>query len=425
MNPKAWGGGLNFKIDWQNAILMGIPFFIAQLLGVVLGALPLASASTPNALPVLHPGMLLSVIALPWVATGLANQRWGIGPVLAGVHAVGTLLLFYMAFAGGATQPLWALSLYAGLTLSSLGLSQAWVLQRSKRASVEFPLARLWGSLGAFLAVIVTLLLFQAAQPTVFSYAPLLKWAGGLSAGMVVLSLWLPAPSVKLESDRLNWRILVGWDTVKWLTGKSLGRFYLAGMLISIPLVFGAHASWRFFAESGMPGWSPLFYGCFALGEIAALVGLEFLLARLGLKKTMLAGMVAGAVGLGGFVVGAAVMGIGMGIGMGVGMALGMFGLGAGWTLSLVPGQIRIDSLTRDSLRIAGQTVWVQWTGGLGMMVGLWVSQSVLKVYESQGGHQWSVLWYVPLAMCVLVTIGFGFLFKDDDPDSKPDSTPG
>jgi Nucleoside H+ symporter len=272
---------------------------------------------------------------------------------------------------------------------------------------VEYAQLRIFGVVGSLLGAFAVFGLLSLAKQPEQGVAWLLKVSTGVSCLMVGLVLSRPMALGKKKSTKPLFPRLLGFEVAKSLLEKSFLQISVACMLLSIPMAFAGYAAYGFLSETGWTNYVGLGVALFLLSQAGALYALAPCLHSLGVKKSMLLVL---ALGYGVFAMGATSFGFLV--------FVGWLLQGVGSILVLITAQIWMEQSTPHGFRSTVQMTWVQVTSGIGLLVGVWVAQNVLNAYETKPGHQWSVLWYVPLAMIVLVAIGFGFFFRNDPKES-------
>ena len=130
-------------------------------------------------------------------------------------------------------------------------------------------------------------------------------------------------------------------------------------------------------------------------------------LKRLGMKTTLLVGMLAWAVRYVLFAYGNAG---GLVFLLLVGIALH----GVCYDFFFVSGQIYIDSKAGPQIKGAAQGLITLATYGAGMLIGFWAAGRITDHYALAGAHEWRAIWELPAMFAALVFVFFALTFRND-----------
>ena len=128
-------------------------------------------------------------------------------------------------------------------------------------------------------------------------------------------------------------------------------------------------------------------------------------LARLGVKWTLLLGMLAWAVRYALFAFGNAGE-------LAAFLLLGIALHGACYDFFFVVGQIYTDSRAGERYRSSAQGLITLATYGLGMLIGFRVAGAVVDLHAAAGLHDWQAIWLVPAAIAGDVFVAFALAFR-------------
>ena len=333
----------------------------------------------------------------------LADRRFATEKLLAVLHLLGATLL-WAASTQRAFAPVYALVvLYACCYMPTLALTNTLSFRQMRDPAVEFPPLRVLGTIGWIAAgLLVGALALEATA------APL-RIAAGASVVMGLYCLTLPhtpptahggeAPAGMFSPEVLR---LFG----KMLRERSFAVFAGASLLICIPLQFYYAFTNLFLNEAGVRDAAGKMTGG-QFSELVCLLMIPWLFRRLGVKGMLLAGMGAWAVRYVLFAFGNS--GGAMGL-----LWAGILLHGICYDFFFVTGQIYVDRKAPVAIRSAAQGMITQITYGAGMLVGSWVSGSVVDHYTVGGVHQWRGIWLVAAGCSVAVLVGFAILFQEN-----------
>jgi MFS family permease len=223
----------------------------------------------------------------------------------------------------------------------------------------------------------------------------------------------LPHTPPKGAGEKVSFRSIAGFDAFKVLGSKPFYIFLFCSFLICIPLAAYYNYTQLYLSASGFTNIA----GTQTIGqmsEVLFMLLMPLFFVRLGVKRMLLAGMVAWVLRYTLFAVGAPDSVTWMIIS---GIALH----GICYDFFFVTGQIYVDKKSNEKIRGQAQGFLVLATYGVGMLIG---AQIAGMLYNSMLGsasaltlEQWKQFWWIPAGFAVLVIVIFGLLFKDKTGD--------
>jgi nucleoside transporter len=201
-------------------------------------------------------------------------------------------------------------------------------------------------------------------------------------------------------------RDILGADALGLLAERNFLIFFLASILICIPLAFYYQHANQFLTELKVANAT----GKQTLGqmsEVLFMLALPVFLGRFGIKLTLLAGMLAWAVRYALFAFGNAGSLVSL-------LLIGIALHGVCYDFFFVSGQIYIDSKAGPAVKSAAQGLITLATYGLGMLVGFSVAGWLTDSYALPGGHDWGRIWLYPAAFAVLIVALFAVSFRNE-----------
>jgi nucleoside transporter len=227
------------------------------------------------------------------------------------------------------------------------------------------------------------------------------------SLALGVFSFTLPATPPQKTGSGGGLREALGLDALALLRDKNFLIFFVASILICIPLAFYYQHANQFLTEIQVANAA----GIQTLGQVSELgfmLLVPFFLKRFGMKLTLLLGMLAWAARYVLFAFGNAGELVSLLI---VGIALH----GACYDFFFVSGQVFTDSKAGARYKSAAQGLITLATYGVGMLFGFWIAGELTNALAlSDGGHDWRSIWLYPAAFAALVAVLFGLLFKNE-----------
>jgi len=249
----------------------------------------------------------------------------------------------------------------------TLALSNSLAMHNITDSEKQFPLIRVFGTLGWIAAGFAVSLMKWDADVNMF------YMAGVFAIVLGGYSFSLPHTPPQSAGEPLTvWQIF-GADAIVLLKNRSYLVFLIASFLICIPLAFYYQMAARFATASGME--SPALKMSFGqVSEVFFMVVMPLFFARLGVKWMLFVGMLAWTVRYGLFA-GASLSGTEW-------MVLsGILLHGICYDFFFVTGQIFTDKVAPKKIRSQAQGLLVICTLGLGMFIGAQIGARVEQHY--------------------------------------------
>ncbi|MFM1871661.1 MAG: putative nucleoside transporter YegT [Planctomycetota bacterium] len=330
-----------------------------------------------------------------------ASQR-----VLAAMHLLGAGIMLVMIpgaiEAKDAVDFEWCILAYMLCYMPTLGLSNTVAFAHIDNPEKQFPLARVFGTLGWIAAVTLVSKFLQADKDAV-----MFTIAGYSSLAMAVLSFALPNTPPPAAGKRTSMSETLGLGAVGLLKDPAFAVFLLCSFLICIPLAgyysFGNQFAATVWTEAGFY----LTFGQWA--EVLFMVVMPLCFARLGVKWMLAVGMLAWVVRYGLFSMAAgATPPTGW-------MVLGGILLhGICYDFFFVTGQIYVDQKAGPQIRGQAQSFLVLTTQGLGMLIGAQVmTKIVVDNTPSPGAEDWGTIWLLPCLGALAILALFLVMFRN------------
>jgi nucleoside transporter len=355
-------------------------------------------------------------IVAPFFLGMIADRLFPVQKVLGVMHVVSGLFVFSAPFVAEgrfASTPLFlaALLLHMLCYMPTVGLAMATSFHLLKNKEREFPLVRVFGTLGWIAAGIIVSKLLQGDTTALPMY---IAGIGGMVMG--VYSFTLPNVPPPGAGRRLSLRDISGIDALAQLNSRPFIVFITSVMLTSIPLATYFAYVPVFLRDAGIP--NPAFKMTFGqMSEVICLVLLPWFFARLGVKWVLITGMIAWIVRYSVFALGApdAIAWL---------LIFGVVLHGPCYDFVYVAGQVYIDRQASPAIRAQAQGLFVLATYGVGQGLGTlaagWTFNAIMPATTGAGTlGQWQTFWIAPLVFAVVVTAIFIAGFREEPPVSK------
>jgi nucleoside transporter len=359
-------------------------------------------------------------IVAPLIVGIIADRLFRAERVLAVLHLMGAVLLWWAASVRTSDDLFWILLAYALCYNPTLALVNAVAFYQMQEPEREFPSIRVFGTMGWIVAGLIVG--FAAVEATSIP----LQVAAATSLLLAVFALCLPATPPSGAGRKFSIRDALGLDALALLRERSFAVFIAASLLICIPLAFYYNFANLFLNEAGLGNAA----GKMTLGQVSEfffMLVMPFCFARLGVKWMLLVAMCTWALRYVLFAFGNASELVWM-------FYVAILLHGVCYDFFFVTGQIYVDKAAPPHLRASTQGFITLITYGVGMLIGAEISGRVVSAHTlAQGssgaaGHEWTAVWLVPASMAVVVGILFLLCFRTDrvrTGDGVPDGAQG
>ncbi|WP_205500114.1 nucleoside permease [Rufibacter psychrotolerans] len=354
-------------------------------------------------------------IIAPFIIGLIADKYFNAERILGILHLVGACLMYQMYQAAEVSAFYPYVLAYMFAYMPTLALVNSVSFRQMKNPEKEFSVIRVWGTLGWIAAGLAISYLFhwdsaQGIEQGLLKNTFLMAGIASLVLG--VYSFLLPkTPPVKTVGSSSVSEIL-GLDAIKLLKSKDFLIFFLASILICIPLAFYYQNANPFLTDVGLD--NPT--GKMTIGQISEVLFLLLLpvfFSRYGFKKTILVGMLAWAVRYVLFAYGNAAE-------LSFMLLLGIALHGICYDFFFVSGQIYTDARAGEKYKSSAQGLVTLATYGVGMLIGFWVAGYISEYYRGAGvANVWQSIWLVPAGIAGGVALLFLLFFKEKKAPAK------
>ncbi|MGQ7247871.1 nucleoside permease [Halomonas sp. V046] len=348
-------------------------------------------------------------IIAPLIIGLIADRYFRAERILAVLHLAGAALLFGLYQAESFTAFYPVVLMYMILYMPTLALVNSVSFRQMRDPSREFAGIRVWGTIGWIIAGLAISYLFawdgaDAIGAGALRNTFLMCAIASLVLGLYSLTLPATPPVAKGDNTVAGIKDLLGLDALALLKDRNYATFFVASILICIPLAFYYQNANPFLSEIGVA--NPT--GKMTLGqisEVAFMLLLPVFIHRFGIKITLMVGMLAWALRYALFAFGDAESGIALLL---VGIALH----GVCYDFFFVSGQIYTDARAGERFKSSAQGMITLATYGVGMLIGFWVAGMITDHYVVDAGHDWTAIWQFPALFAVAVLVLFASVFR-------------
>jgi nucleoside transporter len=348
-------------------------------------------------------------IIAPFIIGLIADRFFNAERILGVLHLVGAGLMYMMSQSTDfATFYPYVLG-YMIAYMPTLALVNSVAFNQMKDPSKDFPLIRVWGTIGWILAGLIISFAFSWDSESGIKeglLANTFMMTAIASAVLGIFSFTLPKTPPSAKGEKVGLGDVLGLEALKLLKDRNFLVFFLSSVLICIPLAFYYTNLSPFLTESAVEN-STAWTTVGQASEILFMLLLPFFFKKFGFKKTILVGMLAWAVrymlfayGNGGDLFSIVVLGIAL--------------HGICYDFFFVSGQIYTDSKAGPKIKSAAQGLITLATYGVGMLVGFYITGKITDANIVGEGHDWSSVWIFPAIFAAVVFIIFALLFKNE-----------
>lgn len=387
----------------QLSFMMFLNFFIWGAWFVTMGTYLKASLNASDVnVGVAYGTQALGAILAPFIIGLIADKFFAAQKILGVLHLIGAGLMYYITTLTDFSSFYPVLLVYMILFMPTLALVNAVSFKQMRSPEKEFSFIRVWGTIGWIVAgLIIGWLAWEQKNVLVNTF----RLAAILSAVLGVFSFTLPNTPPPKAGTKTSFKEIIGWDAISLLKDKNFLIFFLASLLICIPLAFYYQETNIFLNELKVPSAA----GKMSMGQMSEMLflfAMPWLFSKIGVKKMLLLGMAAWALRYFLFGFGDADAGMWM-------LYLGIVLHGVCYDFFFVTGQIYTDERAGERIRSSAQGMITLATYGVGMLIGFWVAGVVTEKYAiSNDVHNWKNIWMIPAVIAFVILLLFALFFK-------------
>lgn len=298
----------------------------------------------------------LAAMISPFFVGLIADRYFATEKVLAVLHLIGAGLLYFVTTVTSFSSIYAVMFAYCLCFFPTIALTNSITLQNIKNPGRDFPLIRVFATLGwIFIGVIIGHMGVEATT------TPFLL-AAGASVAMAIFSLFLPHTPPSSKGQPATARAILGLDALVMLKEPSFRIFAIASVLACIPLTFYFSFTNAYLNDVKVQNAA----GKMTLGqasEVIMMLLMPFIFRRVSVKGILLLGMLAWSVRYALLAFGNADSGMWM-------FYLAILLHGICYDFFFMTGQLYTDQEAPANLRSAAQGFITFVTYGVGMFIG-------------------------------------------------------
>jgi len=403
---------MNRIIQVQLSAMMFLEFFIWGSWFVTMGIyLPNSLGASDPEIAMAYSTQSWGAIIAPFIIGLIADRYFNAERILGVLHLIGAFLMVQLAYATSFSEFYPYILGYMIIYMPTLALVNSVSFNQMDDPAKQFSLVRVFGTAGWIIAGLAISYLFHwdSAEGLTKGYLKntflMTAFASGI-LGFFSFTLPKTPPSIA-GRKRIRIADIIGLEALKLLKDRNFFVFFLASVLICIPLAFYYQHAGQFLGEIGVS--NPA--GKMTIGQISEilfLLLLPFFFKRFGFKKTMIVAMSAWTIRYICFAYGNAGE-------FSYLLLLGIALHGICYDFFFVSGQIYTDSKAGQQYKSAAQGMITLATYGVGMLIGFWVAGRITDYFTLEDiSHNWKRIWLFPAAFALGVSVLFAFLFKNE-----------
>ncbi len=388
----------------QLSAMMFLEFFIWGAWYVTLGTyLDKVLHATGVQIGAAYSAMAIATIISPFFVGMIADKFFAAQRVLGVLHLIGAALMYYLTTINNPDTFYWIVLLYSLMYAPTLALANSVAFRQMSDPSKEFPSIRVLGTIGW---IATGWLLDKVFKINTDELAFTFKMAAAGSVILGLLSFFLPNTPPKAKGTKTTFAQILGADAFVLFKDRSFTIFFIASVLICIPLSFYFSLTNLFLTEAGMKNvTSNMTFGQFSEAFFILLIPLFF--RKLGVKWMIAVGMIAWSLRFLFFSYGNSDEYLWM-------LFAGILLHGICFDFFFVTGQIYTDSKAGIKIQSSAQGMITMATYGIGMWGGTYSSGYVKDHYTLNTIVQWKSVWLVPAGIAAVVLLLFILFFKDN-----------
>jgi len=360
----------------------------------------------------------IAAIVAPFFLGLVADRYFATEKVLGVLHLLGGLILLAVPrFIGQPTTFILLLLLYNLCYMPTLGLANSLAFHHIQSQEQQFPLIRVFGTVGWIVAGLFISLVLSGMMTAVPETTAWPLYTAGIAS--VVLGMFcftLPHTPPRGAGQPVSLRSIAGLDALKQIGDRPFYVFIAASLLLCIPLAAYYNFTQLYLGAAGVKKIAAT-QTVGQMSETLFMLMMPLMFLRLGVKKMLMVGMGAWVLRYALFALAAPAAVFWM-------ILLGVALHGPCYDFFFVTGQIYVDKKSTPAIRGQAQGFLVLVTYGVGMLIG---AQVAGRVYNSFLGtatsltlEQWRSFWWLPAAFAAGVLVFFAAFFKSTSNEGRP-----
>ncbi|RKY10170.1 MAG: MFS transporter [Planctomycetota bacterium] len=352
--------------------------------------------------------LILSTMAFGCLVSPLvcmiADRHFASNKVLIGLNLACAVLLFLAARQENLTM------LFVFLLIAMFCYMPTWsitnAIAMANCPAEKFPQIRSLGSIGWVASLVFSLVALKMFDTKIDNTAIPLMCGAATALVAALVNLTLPNTPPPAKGRKASVVDALGLRALTLIKDANFALFILLSMLVMIPFTLYFSLGSQFFDSQGFT----LVTATMNLGQLVEM-GLMLLvpisLAKFGIKKTMLIGLIA-------LVVRYAVLWGGFAHGPLMFYYIAILIHGVIFGFFFVGGQVYVDKKAPPEIRAQAQGLIVLICFGAGMLVGNFVNVKLIRRYTADDVCNWSPVFIITAIVSVVLLVVMALFFRDD-----------
>lgn len=343
--------------------------------------------------------LAIATMISPFFIGFIADRFFAAQRLMGLLHLLGAALLYFATKVGDNTTFYFVILAYSLLYMPTIALSNSVAFNQMRDAGKQFPVIRVFGSIGWIAAgLLIGNLGIEKTEST-------FVMAAGASALLGLYSFILPDTPPKGRKASASLGKSIGTEALVLFSNRSYMIFFVSAILVCIPLAFYYGFANVFLVEKGMENAA----GKMILGQTSEalfILAIPILFNRIGVKNMLLIGMAAWILRYIAFGYGDADANLWM-------LYAGIILHGVCYDFFFVTGYMYTEKKAGEKIKNSAQGLFTFATYGLGMFIGTSFSGFIVDHYKTGDVHDWLKIWMIPAGIALAVLIFFLFFFRD------------
>lgn len=346
-----------------------------------------------------YSALAIATMISPFFMGMVADRYFAAQKIMGVLHLMGAALLFFATQITDNTTFYWVILVYSLMYMPTIALSNSIAFSQMTDPGKQFPWIRVFGTVGWILAgSLIGILGIQKSAAT-------FQMAGIASGALGIISFILPNTPPKGKQVNTSASSALGADAFVMFKDKAYLIFFIAAILVCIPLSFYYGFANKFLVEIGLENATSKM----TLGQVSEgvfILAIPFLFNSIGVKKMLLLGMLAWILRYVFFAFGNADSNLWM-------LYAGIILHGICYDFFFVTGYMYTEKKAGEKIKNAAQGLFTFATYGAGMFIGTWFSGFTADYYTTENVYQWKQIWFVPAYIAIAVLIYFILFFNE------------
>jgi nucleoside transporter len=391
-------------MNWNKVVLLCLMMFIQYFIWgswyvTMVSYMGEHLKSTGIQIGAAYSALAIATMISPFFIGLVADRFFAAQRIMGVLHLLGAVLLFLATKITDNTAFYWLILFYSLLYMPTIALSNNVAFAQMNDPGKQFPWIRVFGTAGWIVAGLLISKLAIEKSASTFIMASI----ASLTLG--VLSFFLPDTPPKAKGSRSSASAALGTEAFVLFKNKPYLIFFIAAILVCIPLSFYYGFANGFLNELNIKNAA----GKMTMGQFSEaifILAIPFLFNRIGVKKMLLMGMTAWILRYICFAYGNSDTNIWM-------LYAGIILHGICYDFFFVTGYMYTEKKAGAKIKNAAQGLFTFATYGVGMFIGTLISGKVVDKYALPDGHNWKGIWLVPAYIALAVLSYFILFFKE------------